>query len=56
MGFKQDLSFNQRAYAMADIAQKSYNNVQHIAKQVEQQLPGNRELLNKINQYGFQKL
>ncbi|PKF59016.1 tryptophan 7-halogenase [Alteromonadales bacterium alter-6D02] len=56
MGFKQDLSFNAGRYSKSAQAIQNFNNVQHIAQQVESKLPSNRDLLNKVNQYGFQKL
>ena len=41
---------------MADDANKNYQQVQSIARQVEKQLPKNRELLTKVKQHGFQKI
>jgi len=56
MGFEQDLSFNPGQYSKRDQAQQSFKKIQSITKQVEQQLPTNRQLLTKIQQFGFQKL
>jgi tryptophan halogenase len=56
MGFEQDLSFNAGQYANIEQAQRSFEKIQSIAGQVEQQLPSNRELLTKIHKFGFQKL
>ena len=56
MGFEQDLSFNSGRYSMVEQAQQTIDKVQAISDKVDQQLPSNRELLNKIHQFGFQKL
>ncbi|WOH37757.1 tryptophan halogenase family protein [Thalassotalea fonticola] len=56
MGFEQDLSFNHNAYANNDTAIMHFNKVQEIAKHLKAQLPLNRELLKKIQQYGFQTI
>jgi len=56
MGFEQDLSFNAGQYGNITHAQQSFKKIQSIADQVQHKLPTNRQLLEKIQQFGFQKL
>lgn len=56
MGFEQELTFNQNSYSMAGMAKQQFEKVQVLTQQIQKQLPENRALLNKIAQYGFQKI
>ena len=56
MGFEQELDYKISAYSMTEVAKKNYQQVQNIARQVEKQLPKNRDLLTKVKQHGFQKI
>jgi len=55
MGFKQHLADPQR-YRQADKAAMYFQRVQQLTKQLQQELPAQRELLAKIYQYGFSAL
>ncbi|MGP9799800.1 tryptophan halogenase family protein [Rheinheimera sp. NSM] len=55
MGFKQQLADPQR-YRQSDKAAMYFQRVQLLTKQLQQQLPAQRELLAKIYQYGFSAL
>jgi tryptophan halogenase len=56
MGFEQSLAFNKSSYSMNKLAKQQYDKVQKLTQQIQKQLPENRALLNKIGQYGFQKI
>ncbi len=55
MGFKQQLADPQR-YRQSDKAAMYFQRVEQLTKQLQQQLPAQRELLGKIYQYGFSAL
>jgi flavin-dependent dehydrogenase len=56
MGFEQELAFNKNSYSMSKMAKQQYEKVQALTQQIQEELPENRALLNKISQYGFQKI
>ncbi|MDP2714593.1 tryptophan halogenase family protein [Rheinheimera sp.] len=55
MGFKQQLADPQR-YRQAEKAGMYFQRVQQLTRQLQQELPPQRELLAKIYQYGFSAL
>jgi flavin-dependent dehydrogenase len=56
MGFEQTLSFNENTYDMQDQAEQLCSQVKMATQHLKQQLPSNRILLEKIAQFGLQKL
>ena len=56
MGFESDLANIQHTLTMNDFADEQFSLNQRNIQQVLSRLPSNRELLNKINQFGLQKI
>jgi len=56
MGFKQDLSVNKQAYANVMQAKQYQQQVQMVSQKILGQLPSNREILNKIKEFGLQSI
>lgn len=56
MGFKTDKSLDQLSERIPPKAEQCFKEVEVFTQKCLQQLPSNRELINKIHQFGMQKL
>lgn len=56
LDFDMDVSANASSFPLVEMAKKQFSRVQELAKIATKELPGNRELLNKIQQYDFQSI
>jgi tryptophan halogenase len=56
MGFQTDTSLSTQIYNQQKKAQRYFAQNQDIVTQVTAGLPSNRDLLNKVHKYGFQKI
>ncbi|MFT7009284.1 MAG: tryptophan halogenase [Colwellia sp.] len=56
MGFKSDYKYTQHLLNDWDFANKQFSMTEKMIQQAIKQLPSNRELLDKIKQYGFAAL
>jgi len=56
MEFNQQLKFNESAFNMNSQAQMHFKKVQEITDYLSRNLPSNRALLKKVNQFGFQSI
>ncbi|NMR25260.1 tryptophan 7-halogenase [Pseudoalteromonas sp. NEC-BIFX-2020_015] len=56
MGYKTDLTYNRSAYPFTEQAKIKLGQIDKLTDSLKSQLPKNRELLNKIKQYGMTKI
>jgi tryptophan 7-halogenase len=56
MGFKSDYSYNQHLLKDWGFAEQQFTKNNNMIKQASAALPSNRELLNKVRQYGFNEI
>lgn len=56
LDFPMNLEHNRSSFGMADMAQKQFSRVMELSKIALKELPGHRELLNKIQKYNFQSI
>ncbi|WP_340677144.1 tryptophan halogenase family protein [Paraglaciecola sp.] len=56
MGFKTDLKHNQSAFVDTSRAQRYFSDVSQATKLLSEQLPKQRELIEKVCQFGFSRV
>lgn len=56
MNFNTDIRHNCSSFGDSEYAQKQFSNIKMLGERLKQELPSQRELVTKVNQYGFQSL